>query len=162
MYFDSGTVVDCRQGKRLLWKIQIRDLLSLKKSLKGNSGRYDLANCFIRGGVWLLQILFFFGEGVKGGQRNYFVKKGYMFKTNEGRLIQTGIRSQAPGNIASNEFMFSVTDEKVAEQLNKSAGSNIEVHYKEYISPLPWRGVTVFVVDSLISTAPGNGVNTQN
>jgi len=105
---------------------------------------------------------FVFGEGVKAGQLNYFVKKGYLFKTNEGRLIQTGIRSQAPGNIASNEFMFSVTDEKVADQLNKSAGSNIEVHYKEYISPLPWRGVTVFVVDSLISTAPGNGVNTQN
>ncbi len=105
---------------------------------------------------------FVFGEGVKAGQLNYFVKKGYLFKTNEGRLIQTGIRSQAPGNIASNEFMFSVTDEKVAEQLNKSAGSNIEVHYKEYIQPLPWRGVTVFVVDSLISTTPGAGVNTQN
>ncbi|WP_052496411.1 hypothetical protein [Pedobacter lusitanus] len=113
-------------------------------------------------GFGYYRYFFVFGEGVKAGQLNYFVKKGYMFKTNEGRLIQTGIRSQAPGNIASNEFMFSVTDPKVAEELNKNAGSNIEVHYKEYISPLPWRGVSVFVVDSLISAKPGNGINLEN
>ncbi|QNK61370.1 hypothetical protein H7F33_12420 [Pedobacter sp. PAMC26386] len=113
-------------------------------------------------GFGYYRYFFVFGEGVKAGQLNYFVKKGYIFKTNEGRLIQPGIRSQAPGNIASNEFMFSVADEKVAEQLNKSAGSNVEVHYKEYISPLPWRGITVFVVDKVISSTPGNGTNLQN
>jgi len=95
---------------------------------------------------------FVFGEGVKAGQLNYFVKKGYVFKTNEGRLIQTGIRSQTPGNIASNEFMFSVQDGKVADKLNKSAGSNVELHYKEYLHTLPWRGVSVFVVDSVVSS----------
>ena len=97
---------------------------------------------------------FVFGEGVKAGQLNYFVKKGYVFKTNEGRLIQTGIRSQTPGNIASNEFMFSVQDQKVADQLNKSAGSNLELHYKEYLHALPWRGVSEFVVDSVVSSTP--------
>ncbi|SDL74824.1 hypothetical protein [Pedobacter antarcticus] len=94
---------------------------------------------------------FVFGEGVKAGQLNYFVKKGYLFKTSEGRLIQTGIRSQAPGNIASNEFMFSVSDQKVADQLNNSAGADLELHYKEYLNPLPWRGVSEYVVDSVIS-----------
>ncbi len=97
---------------------------------------------------------FVFGEGVKAGQLNYFVKKGYLFKTNEGRLIQNGIRSQTPGNIASNEFIFSVTDPKVADQLNKSAGSSLELHYKEYIHALPWRGISEFVVDSVVTTTP--------
>lgn len=99
---------------------------------------------------------FVFGEGVKAGQLNYFVKKGYVFKTNEGRLIQTGIRTQTPGNIASNEFMFSVQDQKVADQLNKSAGATLELHYKEYLHTLPWRGVSEFVVDSIVTTAAGN------
>jgi hypothetical protein len=90
---------------------------------------------------------------------NYFVKKGYIFKTYEGRLIQNGIRTQTQGNIASNEFMFSVTNEKVAQQLNNNAGSYLELHYKEYLHTLPWRGVSVFVVDSIISAKPINPVN---
>lgn len=92
-----------------------------------------------------------FGDGTKAGTMNYFVHKGYMFKTYEGRLIQTGIKSPVQGNIQSNEFMFSVTDEKVAAQLNKNAGAYLEVHYKEYLHTLPWRGVSVFIVDSVLS-----------
>ena len=86
---------------------------------------------------------------------NYFVKKGYLFKTYEGRLIQSGIKTpQTGGSISSNEFMFSVTDEKVAQKLSSSAGSYLELHYKEYLHALPWRGVSVFVVDSIISDKP--------
>ncbi|GAA4314325.1 hypothetical protein GCM10023149_10450 [Mucilaginibacter gynuensis] len=94
---------------------------------------------------------FVFGDGTKAGAMNYFVHKGYIFKTYEGRLIQSGIRSQVQGSIQSNEFMFSVTDPKVAQVLNSSAGAFIEVHYKEYLHALPWRGVSEFVVDSVIS-----------
>lgn len=101
---------------------------------------------------------FVFGDGTKAGTMNYFVHKGYMFKTYEGRLIQTGIRTPTQGNIQSNEFMFSVTDPKVAEQLNRSAGAFLEVHYKEYLHTLPWRGVSNFVVDSIISVKQVNPV----
>lgn len=107
-------------------------------------------------GVVYYRYYFVFGEGTKAGTMNYFVKKGYMFKTYEGRLIQSGIRSQTQGNISSNEFMFSVTDEKVADKLNHSAGAMIEVHYKEYIHTLPWRGVSNFVVDSVMSVTPAS------
>ena len=105
-------------------------------------------------GVVYYRYYFVFGEGTKAGSMNYFVKKGYMFKTYEGRLIQSGIRSQTQGNISSNEFMFSVTDEKVADKLNHSAGAMLELHYKEYIHALPWRGVSNFVVDSVMSVTP--------
>lgn len=112
-----------------------------------------IAALLVLSGFLYYRYYFVFGEGVKAGQLNYFVKKGYMFKTHEGRLIQTGIRSQAPGNIASNEFMFSVSDQKVADQLNNSAGAELELHYKEYLNPVPWRGVSNYVVDSVISVS---------
>ncbi len=105
-------------------------------------------------GVVYYRYYFVFGEGTKAGTLNYFVKKGYVFKTFEGRLIQNGIRTQVQGGIASNEFMFSVTDEKVADKLNHSAGAMMDLHYKEYLHTLPWRGVSVFVVDSVMSISP--------
>ncbi len=95
--------------------------------------------------------LFVFGEGVKAGELNYMVKKGYIFKTNEGRLIQTGLRAGTQGSISSNEFMFSVSDERIANQLDRSSGKTVQLHYKEYIGKLPWRGVSNFVVDSVLS-----------
>ena len=101
---------------------------------------------------------FVFGDGVKAGTMNYFVHKGYMFKTYEGRLIQTGIRSQVQGAIQSNEFEFSVTDQKVAEKLNSNAGAFVELHYKEYLNGLPWRGMSVYVVDSVMSVKPVGNV----
>ncbi len=82
---------------------------------------------------------------------NYFVHKGYIFKTYEGWLIQSGLRSSGQANIGSNEFIFSVTDDDVAKQLNQHAGAYLEVHYKEYLHKLPWRGMSVYVVDSIIS-----------
>lgn len=30
----------------------------------------------------------------------------------------------------------------------------MELHYKEYFHTLPWRGVSAFVVDSIISVKP--------
>ena len=35
-----------------------------------------------------------FGDGTKAGELNYIVKKGYVFKTYEGKLIQSGSRSK--------------------------------------------------------------------
>jgi uncharacterized protein YxeA len=105
----------------------------------------------ILSGFFYYRYYFVFGEGAKAGTMNYFVKKGYIFKTYEGRLIQTGIRSETQGSITSNEFIFSVTDENIANELTKNAGAYLELHYKEYLHTLPWRGVSPFVVDSILS-----------
>ncbi|MBN9382059.1 MAG: hypothetical protein J0H74_14925 [Chitinophagaceae bacterium] len=94
---------------------------------------------------------FVFGEGVKAGELNYVVKKGYIFKTFEGKLIQSGLRSKAPGTIQSYEFEFSISDPGVAQKLMMSSGKNVELHYKEYIGALPWRGYSNFVVDSIVA-----------
>ncbi len=97
---------------------------------------------------------FVFGEGVKSGELNYVVYKGLVFKTYEGKLIQSGFRSQKAGTIQSYEFEFSVEDPALAERLMLQSGRTLELHYKEYFGALPWRGFTKFVVDSIISSSP--------
>lgn len=103
-------------------------------------------------GFVFFKFYFVFGSGVKAGELNLFVYKGYVFKTYEGRLIQAGYNSKnTNATIQSNEFNFSVKDEEVAKQLERCAGKFVELHYKEYLGALPWRGVTKYVVDSVLS-----------
>ncbi len=97
---------------------------------------------------------FVFGEGVKSGELNYVVHKGVVFKTYEGKLIQSGIRSQAAGSIQSYEFEFSVENEALARELMLQGGKTVELHYKEYFGRLPWRGFTKFIVDSIVNKRP--------
>ncbi len=92
-----------------------------------------------------------FGDGVKSGELNYVVRKGYIFKTYEGKLIQSGIRSRQPGSIQSYEFEFSVERKDIADKLMVNSGKEFVLHYKEYYGRLPWRGYSVFVVDSILS-----------
>ncbi|MBB2149424.1 hypothetical protein [Pedobacter gandavensis] len=94
---------------------------------------------------------FVLGEGVKAGELNYVVKKGYLFKTYEGKLIQTGIKSKQTGNIQSNEFEFSVENAAVAEKMMLNSGKVFELRYKEYMGALPWRGYSNYVVYEIIS-----------
>ncbi len=100
--------------------------------------------------------LYVFGEGVKSGQLNYVVKKGNVFKTYEGKLIQSGFRSQTVGAIQSYEFEFSVANDSLANALMNNSGNYYDLHYKEYKHALPWRGYSPFVVDKIISMHPAS------
>lgn len=94
---------------------------------------------------------FVFGEGVKAGELNFVVYKGYVFKTYEGRLIQAGFKSgsKSTATIESNEFNFSITDPKIAEELMRRSGESVQLHYKEYLGTLPWRGKQKYIVDRI-------------
>lgn len=108
--------------------------------------------------VWW-RYYFVFGEGVKAGNLNFFVKKGFVFKTYEGRLIQEGFKSAVPGALQSNEFEFSVTSDSVAAILDRCSGKTVELKYKEYLHPLPWRGMSTYVVFEVLKTGeePNSG-----
>lgn len=109
----------------------------------------------LAGGLFCyFRFYFVFGEGVKSGELNYVVYKGFLFKTYEGKLIQSGIRSKAVGSIQSYEFEFSVENPELAERLMLQSGRTLELHYKEYFGALPWRGFTKYIVDSIISSTP--------
>ena len=97
---------------------------------------------------------FVFGSGVKAGELNQFMYKGWVWKTYEGRLIQSGFRSGASSRgsgIQSNEFNFSVVDKQVADSLMRCSGKMVELHYKEYRGTLPWRGMQRHIVDKILS-----------
>ncbi|HWN87744.1 MAG TPA: hypothetical protein VNM35_01720 [Chitinophagaceae bacterium] len=97
---------------------------------------------------------FVFGEGVKSGELNYVVKKGNIFKTYEGKLIQSGFRSKTAGSIQSYEFEFSVVSDSIANILMNNSGNYFDLHYKEYKGALPWRGYSPFIVDKIVSMKP--------
>lgn len=102
------------------------------------------------GVFFYIRFYYVFGTGVKSGELNYLVHKGVIFKTYEGKLIQSGFRADKPGGLQSNQFEFSVEDEDIAKKLMISSGKNVQLHYKEYFGALPWRGYTKFIVDSII------------
>ena len=104
-------------------------------------------------GLFYWKFYFVFGEGAKAGELNFLVKKGYIFKTYEGKLIQSGLRSRAPGTVQSYEFDFSVVRDDIAQQLLSGEGKVFNLHYKEYLGALPWRGYSRYVVDSIISVS---------
>jgi hypothetical protein len=93
----------------------------------------------------------FTSDGVKSGYLNYAVRKGQLFKTYEGKLIQEGIRSRTVGAIQSNEFEFSIKSKEVFEVLKLNSGKIFDLHYKEYNGVIPWRGNSRYIVDSIIS-----------
>lgn len=94
---------------------------------------------------------FVFGEGVKAGNLNFVVKKGYIFKTWEGRIIQEGFKTPAPGAMQSNEFEFSIQDENLARILERYSGKFVELRYKEYLNAIPWRGNSNYIVTEILA-----------
>lgn len=111
-------------------------------------------------GFIYFRFYFVFGDGVKAGELNQFIYKGYVWKTYEGKLIQAGFRGSAKGSGAAVEsyiFDFSVADDEVANELMRCSGKSVELHYKEYLGTLPWRGMQKYVVDRIVSTS--NPVN---
>lgn len=99
-----------------------------------------------------VKFYFVFGEGVKAGELNFVVYKGYLFKTYEGKVIQAGFNSKNRTTaIQSYEFEFSITDEALADSLMRCSGNMVELHYKEYLGALPWRGQQKYIVDGIIA-----------
>lgn len=115
-----------------------------------------LAVLLIAAGEFFFRYYFVFGEGVKAGELNRIVYKGYVFKTYEGYIIQSGFKSNAAagktGVVNSIEFAFSVEDKAVADSLMYHCGGRqVELHYKEYKGALPWRGKEKFIVDKIVA-----------
>ncbi len=129
-------------------------------SAKGKIISWIVAILLVAAAVFVyFKFFFVFGEGVKAGELNQIVYKGWVWKTYEGRLIQTGFKSnqKTGGSLQSNEFNFSVVDKAVADSLMLCSGKNVELHYKEYNGMLPWRGMQHYIVDRIVSVSPGAG-----
>ena len=102
-----------------------------------------------------VKFFFVYSQGVNEGDINYLQNEGFIFKTYEGKMIQTGYNSRnSNATIQSNEFKFSVVDESVANQIETNSSRQIKLHWKRYLGVLPWRGNSEYIVDSVVSVQP--------
>ena len=68
---------------------------------------------------------FVYSTGVNAGEINYFQQEGILFKTYEGKMIQSGFKSTV--NVSKLQS------------------------WKRYMGTLPWRGNSQYVVDEVLS-----------
>lgn len=95
---------------------------------------------------------FVYSSGVNAGDLNYFQRQGVLFKTYEGKMIQSGFKAaNTTSGFRSNEFKFSVTDKGVADSLMRCSGKHVELRWKRYMGTLPWRGHSEYVVYEILS-----------
>lgn len=81
-----------------------------------------------------------YSEGYREGVLQKFSRKGDVFKTYEGEMIQLGFGQRIGGPISSQYFYFSVDDIILADSLEGCLGKNVKLHYIQYRRSLPWRG----------------------
>ena len=96
---------------------------------------------------------FVYSSGVNAGDINYFQRQGVVFKTYEGKMIQSGFKATEKGTngLRSNEFKFSVTDKAVADTLMRCSGKRVELRWKRYFGTLPWRGQSQYIATEVLS-----------
>jgi len=92
---------------------------------------------------------FTYSEGNRTGLLQKFSYKGTIFKTYEGELILSSIRSTGNITLASEKFFFSVRNKEVASKLENMQGHFVTVHYKMKNGTLPWQGDSRYLVDSV-------------
>ncbi len=80
-----------------------------------------------------------YSDGEREGVMMKISRKGNVFKTFEGEIMQPGFRTGG-GNINSNNFKFTAIDEVVSKKLSDATGKTVKVHYVQYRKTLPWRG----------------------
>jgi hypothetical protein len=92
---------------------------------------------------------FTYSEGYRAGLLQKFSSKGSLFKTYEGEMILSSVQTNANMAIASEKFLFSVTEEELARRIEKLQGENVVVHYNQKNATLPWNGESPYIVDSV-------------
>jgi hypothetical protein len=98
-------------------------------------------------GYW--RYFFTYSEGNRTGLLQKFSHKGTLFKTYEGELVLSSIRSTSDVSIASEKFLFSVNDKELAKKMMTLEGQRVIVHYQQKNGVIPWRGDTPYIVDSV-------------
>lgn len=78
--------------------------------------------------IWTaIALAFSYSSGDRTGYIQKFSKKGWLCKTYEGEIAMVNI----PGQIA-NTFQFTVTDDSIANLINKAEGQRVALTYKQH------------------------------
>jgi len=90
-----------------------------------------------------------YSEGYRAGLLQKFSHKGAIFKTYEGEIIMSSVSSNRDVALASEKFLFSVTNKSLVRQFDTLQGQPVIVHYRQKNAPVFWRGDSPYLVDSI-------------
>jgi hypothetical protein len=90
-----------------------------------------------------------YSDGYRAGLLQKFSHKGAMIKTYEGEMILSSVTSTRDVALASEKFLFSLTNKKLVRQLDTLQGDMVIVHYKQKNKAAFWRGDSPYLVDSV-------------
>jgi hypothetical protein len=91
-----------------------------------------------------------YSEGERAGYVQKFSKKGWLCKTWEGELAMVNLPGAMP-----ELFPFTVRDEAVAQQLQKTMGQRVSLTYEQHIAvPTSCFGETDYYVTGVRRVAP--------
>lgn len=90
-----------------------------------------------------------YSEGYRAGLLQKFSSKGNMFKTYEGEMILSSVSSSKDVAIASEKFLFSLSNKSLVRQFDTLQGENVIVHYRQKNAVVFWRGDSPYLVDSV-------------
>lgn len=90
-----------------------------------------------------------YSEGYRAGLLQKFSHKGMMFKTYEGELILSSVSSTTDVALASEKFLFTMTNKSLIRQFDTLQGQKVIVHYRQKNAAPFWRGDSPYLVDSV-------------
>ena len=112
--------------------------------------RWLLILIVIIGSIFIYWKYFYtYSEGYRAGLLQKFSSKGVLFKTYEGEMILSSVSSTRDVALASEKFLFSLTNKSLVRQFDTLQGDMVIVHYKQKNSTLFWRGDSEYLVDSV-------------
>jgi hypothetical protein len=99
--------------------------------------------------LWVgVTMTYTYSEGSRTGYVQKLSNKGWLCKTWEGELAMTTVPGTAP-----QIFSFSVRSDSVAQEIEKIAGSQVSLYYKEHRGvPTSCFGETPYFVDGVRGT----------
>lgn len=102
------------------------------------------------GGIFIYWKYFYtYSEGYRAGLLQKFSNKGTFFKTYEGEMILSSVSSNREVALASEKFLFTVTNRALVRQFDTLQGDMVIVHYKQKNGTVFWRGDSQYLVDSV-------------
>jgi hypothetical protein len=90
-----------------------------------------------------------YSEGYRAGLLQKFSSKGALFKTYEGEMILSSVSSNRDVALASEKFLFTMTNKSLIRQFDTLQGDMVIVHYRQKNGTLFWRGDSQYLVDSV-------------
>jgi len=98
-----------------------------------------------------------YSEGERTGQVTKLSEKGIIFKTHEGELVMSGMKTRTDGegrsSVIANVFEYSVTDPAIVAKINAAArtGDPVTLVYDQYLIPAPVHRKTSYIIRDVLT-----------